>query len=435
MDKVGDSVEQLGDKIEEAGKKAKKSLAPFDEITKVSSTMADNATDASQNIGLAVPGAPNVTIGGNVNDNITPVLDGISKKLKELIAPLRDINFQPLLTQVSNLGESFSGLGKRISTDLEWVWNEILVPFAKWGIEEFAPASVELLSSAFKSLGEMLVPAIDGIKILWEYAKPAFEWLGNVAVGIIDSLRNQYGKMADVFSSRSTQIMEIFRNVGEVFRVVWGRVQPLLDDMLARFSEAFNRFGSWVSGFRKILIDAVRNATEIIAGALTGNWGRVMDGLKGVANVCIALINDMISAVVLGIYTVTRALNKLSFTVPEWVPGLGGRDFGFNIKPITAPKIPYLANGAVIPPNAPFMAVLGDQRHGTNIEAPLSTIQEAVAAVMSDFHAGNMAGHEATVAVLKEILEAVLGIEIGDSVIGEAYERYRRKMAIVKGGT
>lgn len=46
--------------------------------------------------------------------------------------------------------------------------------------------------------------------------------------------------------------------------------------------------------------------------------------------------------------------------------------------------IPYLASGAVIPPNAPFMAVLGDQTHGTNIEAPLDTIKEAVAEVIAE---------------------------------------------------
>lgn len=96
--------------------------------------------------------------------------------------------------------------------------------------------------------------------------------------------------------------------------------------------------------------------------------------------------------------------------------------------------IPYLAKGSVIPPNAPFMAVLGDQRHGTNVEAPLSTIQEAVAAVMQDYNSANMAGHEATVAVLREILEAVLGIEISDSTIAGAVERYNRKMAVVRGG-
>ena len=78
--------------------------------------------------------------------------------------------------------------------------------------------------------------------------------------------------------------------------------------------------------------------------------------------------------------------------------------------------------------------MLGDQRHGTNVEAPLATIQEAVAAVMADFAGSNLAGHEATVAVLREILAAVLGIEIGDDVIGRAYLRYRDGQAVMKGG-
>ncbi len=103
------------------------------------------------------------------------------------------------------------------------------------------------------------------------------------------------------------------------------------------------------------------------------------------------------------------------------------------ISAISSPSIPYLARGAVIPPNAPFMAVLGDQRHGTNVEAPLSTIQEAVALVMDDYAAANLAGHEATVAVLKDILEAVLGIELGDGVLADAVRRHNARMAIMRG--
>ena len=82
----------------------------------------------------------------------------------------------------------------------------------------------------------------------------------------------------------------------------------------------------------------------------------------------------------------------------------------------------------------PFLAVVGDQRHGTNVEAPLATIQEAVALCMQDVMASNLAGHEATVAVLREILEAVLGIHIGDDTVGQAVARYNAKMAIIKGG-
>ena len=110
-----------------------------------------------------------------------------------------------------------------------------------------------------------------------------------------------------------------------------------------------------------------------------------------------------------------------------------GSSFTISSWNVATPKIPKLARGAVLPANKPFMAMVGDQRHGTNIEAPLATIQEAVALVMQDYAASNLAGHEATVAVLREILEAVLGISIGDDVIANAVNRYQAKMAIVKG--
>jgi hypothetical protein len=99
-----------------------------------------------------------------------------------------------------------------------------------------------------------------------------------------------------------------------------------------------------------------------------------------------------------------------------------------------APEIPQLAKGAVIPPNHKFLAVLGDQNRGTNIEAPLATIQEAVAVVMEDLIESNLAGHEATVAVLQQILEAVLGIELDGEMLSHAVNSYNKKMAMVRGG-
>ena len=101
---------------------------------------------------------------------------------------------------------------------------------------------------------------------------------------------------------------------------------------------------------------------------------------------------------------------------------------------VSTPKIPKLASGAVLPANKPFLAMVGDQRHGTNVEAPLSTIQEAVALVMQDQTQAILAGFEASVGVQREILEAVLGIQIGDDVIGNAVARYSRKQAVIRGG-
>ena len=101
---------------------------------------------------------------------------------------------------------------------------------------------------------------------------------------------------------------------------------------------------------------------------------------------------------------------------------------------LKTPAIPQLAKGSVLPPNKPFLAMVGDQRHGTNVEAPLSTIQEAVALAMENYFAGNVAGHEAVVQRLERLIATVENIEVGDSTIGEAALRYNHKMAVVRGG-
>ena len=115
-----------------------------------------------------------------------------------------------------------------------------------------------------------------------------------------------------------------------------------------------------------------------------GIWDTLVSIVKTPINVIIGLINGLIDGVCSGINTVIKALNNLSFDVPDWVPVLGGKKFGFNLKTITAPQIPKLATGAVIPPNREFLAVLGDQKRGTNIEAPLDTIVEAFQRVQNN---------------------------------------------------
>ena len=193
----------------------------------------------------------------------------------------------------------------------------------------------------------------------------------------------------------------------------WDTVKEVAVKTWNAIVDAFGKAGDW---FKRAVLDPV------------------VDGFKGAANGVVGFINGLISGVVKGINSIINLINKLNFTVPDWIPGIGGETFGFNITPLTAPQIPYLAKGAVLPANRPFLAVVGDQKYGTNVEAPLATIQEAVALTMEDFTAGNMAGHQATVEVLREILEAVLGIHIGDGDIARAVDRYRRKMAVVHGG-
>ncbi len=146
-------------------------------------------------------------------------------------------------------------------------------------------------------------------------------------------------------------------------------------------------------------------------------------------------INGIIMAFESMINWVVDALNKLSFDVPDWVPFIGGQNWGINIPRASFGRvsIPRLAQGAVIPPNREFIAVLGDQKRGTNIEAPLSTIQEAVAVVMDDVVQSNIAGQEAILSVLETILDAIRSIDVSDEKYANAVDSYQRKMAIVRG--
>lgn len=167
---------------------------------------------------------------------------------------------------------------------------------------------------------------------------------------------------------------------------------------------ALNGFFASVKTIWESIKKIFNGIIDFITGVFSGNWEKAWTGIKDIfsgvwellvsvtktpINVIIGMINGLVSGVVEGINIIIRALNNLNFDIPDWVPFIGGEHVGFNIKEIVPPKIPYLASGAVIPPNAPFMAVLGDQKHGTNIEAPLDTIKQAVREVIGGNGGGN----------------------------------------------
>lgn len=96
--------------------------------------------------------------------------------------------------------------------------------------------------------------------------------------------------------------------------------------------------------------------------------------------------------------------------------------------------LPYLADGAAIPPNAPFAAILGDQRNGMNLEAPEGLIRQIIQEEMTGTLGGMMAGFEAVVDRLDVLTDVVGGIEVGDDTIGKANRRYVDGQRTVGGG-
>lgn len=422
------SEEKLSSAAKSAGKAVKRSLAGFDQLERLSGRSGSGGSSGSSGLDIW---------GGFKADPISPQVQAVVDKVLALIEPLRNIDLQPLKLALDNLGLAFSSLASLAGEAMNFLWFEVLTPFAAWIMEVLAPVLTNYWASALEMVTAALQPVMAGVKLLWEALKPVVAYIGEAVVTAIGNWRYQFEILAATFREKHPVIVGIFQNISQLVTQVWSVVSPVLTNLGDHFSSVFQGVSRTVGTVVGYILDMLYGLTTFLSGAFSGSWKTAWSGvvsfLKSAVNGVITLLNNMISRLVSALNSVVYAANKLSFTVPSWVPILGGKRFGVNLPYVYGSSIPYLAKGAVLPANQPFLAMVGDQRHGTNVEAPLSTIQEAVALVMEDQTGAILRGFEASVSVQQEILEAVLGIRIGDDLIGQAVERYQQKMAIVRG--
>ncbi|MBR4071020.1 MAG: hypothetical protein IKK26_00500 [Clostridia bacterium] len=204
-----------------------------------------------------------------------------------------------------------------------------------------------------------------------------------IVEGMLEGLSNMPGKAGEIFgelhsiATGESSLMEIdLKGIWENIKTkAREKAQQIKSDFTQGFLDAkADAIQIWTDTKTKLttLWENTKNTASRI-------WTNLVSVIKNPINSIIGAINGMISGVVSGINAVIRALNRLHITIPSWLPvSFAGKTFGFNISYLSAPQIPYLAKGAVIPPNAPFMAVLGDQRTGNNIEAPENLIRKIV---------------------------------------------------------
>ncbi len=281
--------------------------------------------------------------------------------------------------------------------------------------EEGYSAALNAFSNAYADSQKVGEDMGDGLSQGMESKR---ESLMDKAKGLIKSIMGAFRKEADSHSP-SRKTIDLGEDIGigpaigienmtaDVVKAAEDQTDAVLDAYRGQADSAETAYEETFSIWQSFS----RNAADI--GKSFG--GSFADGIYG-------SVKSIAAAGSVAAKAAMSALNgaQASFVIPSWK--------------VTTPQIPHLAKGAVLPQNKPFMAVLGDQKHGTNIEAPLSTIQEAVALVMNDQTQAILAGFEASVGVQREILEAVLGIQIGDDVIGNAVARYSRKQAVMRGG-
>lgn len=232
---------------------------------------------------------------------------------------------------------------------------------------------------------------------LWETVlKPMFDKLMDVADSVwTEHLKPLLDEFLDFVGTLITSVLSIYNKaIAPVVNWLVSILGPIVSSVLGKIIKTVGNVISNIIDAVKNIISALKGVVLFIAGVFTGDWKKAWQGVKKIfkgvwdalvdiaktpINLIIGLINGLTGAVEDALNWIIDGINELSFTTPDWLPGdLGGQTFGFDLSQIDIPEIPKLAQGAVIPPNSEFLAVLGDQKRGTNIEAPLDTITQAV---------------------------------------------------------
>lgn len=235
------------------------------------------------------------------------------------------------------------------------------------------------ISNALESIGNWFSDLWGKVVEVWNIAanwfndnvtEPVKKFFSDMWDEIVSFASNAWYDVKSIYGAVSGWLRSnLIDPVSNLFSNLWDGFVNGARSAWEGIKGVFSSFAGW---FRKIFEDAWRGIVNVfsVGGEI---FVSIKDGIvsafKRVVNSLIRGINDVVAIPFNGINTALSAIREVNI--------LGLRPFS-GIGSISVPHIPYLAKGAVIPPNAPFMAMLGDQKNGTNIEAPLSTIQEAL---------------------------------------------------------
>lgn len=297
------------------------------------------------------------------NSYVVPIIDEWGTRLEDLInGPLTDFV------------DKFLDVCAKIIDALQQIWNNVLVPLINWILQNVIP----LLAPVVKWLGDA---AIDLLGAAVEMANGILDMLG----GLIDFLVGVFtGDWKKAFSGAG-QIAQGFADAcGAVIEWIGDYIlSPFMSLVKKLFSVDWVKYFGVAGIAPQVLCDLIKSIFKtmknvfigimnFIKYAFTGDWRNAWQSVKNIFSSIMSGLGDVLRAPINGIISmINQAINGINTLIrgANKIPGV-------NIS--TIGKIPHLASGAVIPPNQEFLAVLGDQRSGNNIEAPEGLIRKIV---------------------------------------------------------
>lgn len=299
--------------------------------------------------------------------------------------------FTGLWTSIVNIvTQIWNGIVTVCSGIAQWVNDNVIVPvmniftpIVEWFAALFG-SIWQTISDVFYNIGVIITGCWQIIQAVWQLAaewfstnviQPLTTFFSDLWTGITTLASDAWAGIQSIIGGFCTWIdTNVVRPVSKFFSDMWAGFSAAASNAWEAVKSVF---GAVARFFKDIFSDAWEGVVKVfsVAGDIFVN---IKDGIltafKTIVNGIITGINAVVKVPFDGINSALSVVRNV--TILDFKPFSG-------LKSISVPQIPKLAQGAVLPANRPFLAVVGDQKHGTNVEAPLATIQDALTNVLA----------------------------------------------------
>lgn len=219
----------------------------------------------------------------------------------------------------------------------------------------------------------LLIAAIAAV-VVWIVAKwtSIKEWISKTISSIDAAFEQFLANVEEGVAAAVDWVIEKWTAVKDWFSGLWEKVSSGAVAAWDGIKSAFKSVPEW---FQSKFRDAWQKVKDVFS---TG--GRIWSGIKeGIENTFHTVVNAIIRGMNTIIAVPFNKINSMLNTIRNaHFLGISPFQNMWGVNPLPVPQIPMLARGAVIPANRQFLAVLGDQRNGNNLEAPESLLRQIV---------------------------------------------------------
>lgn len=354
---------------------SKNALGSFDKLN-IIGQKKDGSEDATagmfENVSLVGDTSKIVEFANKVKETFKPVIDTIK-------AWWEGIDWQPLIEAWERFKVAIQPIMDNILPALQkgflWLWEHVLAPIGTWTLEKGLPTLIDTITIAvegFKKVWAVLAPKL---KEIWERVLEPFmekfgAWMGTTFIAILREIQARIIKIVDIIIENKDGILLIITILAIAIKVaitlIVGEFERVKNIVKFVVDSAIKDFDFFLTTFTIL--------AHLIKAICDTDISQAFNNIKTVA---VRVFNRIIAIIERTINAIIGLVNAIQIDVSDIVGIKGFTVQPFNIPAVTVPRIPELAQGAVIPPNNRFLAMLGDQTSGVNIETPLDTMVQA----------------------------------------------------------